>query len=171
MNKNTIISLVFVAALILGLMVWGRYAQKGAPAAAGQNQTQTPSAGTLTFAEKMYDFGTISMKNGNVAHLFKITNETSADVFIKKIVTSCMCTLAYLESPAGTKGPFGMEGMGHIPPADENVKAGESREVRVVYDPNAHGPAGVGRIDRLVMLSDASGKSLGQIEIKANVTP
>ena len=63
-----------------------------------------------------------------------------------------------------------MPGMGYVPPANETIKAGESRMIRVVYDPNAHGPAGVGRINRFVELVDSSGGTLG-LEIKALVTP
>ena len=82
-----------------------------------------------------------------------------------------MCTSAFNVEPNGSlKGPFKMPGMGYVPPANETIKAGESRVVRVVYDPNAHGPAGVGRIDRFVTLTDANGGTL-QLEIKALVTP
>ena len=63
-----------------------------------------------------------------------------------------------------------MPGMGYVPPANELIKAGESRTIRVVYNPNAHGPAGVGRIDRFVTLTDEAGGAL-QLEIKALVTP
>ena len=60
--------------------------------------------------------------------------------------------------------------MGYVPPVNETIKAGESRTIRVVYDPNAHGPAGVGPIDRFAILTDKSGGKL-QFEIKALVTP
>ena len=75
-----------------------------------------------------------------------------------------------VKGDGSTKGPFGMAGMGYVPPANETIKPGESRIVRVVYDPNAHGPAGVGQIDRFVTLTDSSGGTL-QFEIKALVTP
>mgnify|MGYP001618214936 FL=1 len=83
-----------------------------------------------------------------------------------------MCTTAYIIRENGSKSrPFGMPGHGGaVPRANEIIKAGESRDIEVVYDPNAHGPAGVGRIDRLVYLEDADGNKL-QFEIKANVTP
>ena len=53
---------------------------------------------------------------------------------------------------------------------NETIKAGESRIIRAVYDPNAHGPAGVGPIDRFLILTDSSGSKL-ELEIKAIVTP
>jgi len=121
-------------------------------------------------SEELFNFGTITMKDGLVDHVFRITNSSDEDIYVKKIHTSCMCTTAYLEDSTGEKGPFGMEGMGYLPPANETIRAGESRNIKVVYDPNAHGPAGVGAIDRFVYLTDASGDTL-QFEIKAVVTP
>ncbi len=129
------------------------------------------AAGVLVAAEKFYDFGTISMKNGNVTKDFTVNNPTDKDVFVSTLVTSCMCTSAFIVAPDGrSKGPFKMPGMGYVPPANETIKAGESRIIRVVYDPNAHGPAGVGPIDRFATLTDASDGTF-QFEIKALVTP
>lgn len=163
MKKTIIISIVIVFGLV-GIMFWGRNRQT-------TEVTQTSGAiSSLTAPETLYDFGTISMKNGLASHTFKITNSSDKDIYIKKVFTSCMCTSAYIESPNGEKGPFGMEGMGYVPPANETIKVGESLDIKVVYDPNAHGPAGVGTIDRLVYLTDASGGTL-QLEIKAEVTP
>ncbi|TSA45200.1 DUF1573 domain-containing protein [bacterium] len=165
MKKTIIIGTAIVLGLI-GLMIWGR-----------SNQTEisevsrdSGAISSLTASEKLYDFGKISMKDGLVNHMFKITNSSDKDVFVKKVVTSCMCTNAYIKNADGERGPFGMEGMGFVPPANETVKAGESLEIKAVYDPNAHGPAGVGFIDRFVYLTDASGGTL-QLEIKAVVTP
>jgi hypothetical protein len=163
MNK-TIIFVTLAAVGLIGLMWWGSIAQKAAKADTGVKSA-------LTVSEKLYDFGTISMKNGNVTKEFVITNPGNKDIFVPSVVTSCMCTKAFTVQKNGTtKGPFGMPGMGFVPPANETVKAGESLTVRVVYDPNAHGPAGVGPVDRFVTITDASGSKL-ELEIKAQVTP
>ncbi len=150
-----------------GLMWWGKSVQRPISAATG------PIAGAtnaLIAPERLYDFGTIRMANGNVSHVFKVTNPTGEDINVKSVYTSCMCTAAYIVNGGSRKGPFGMQGMGYVPPADEVIKAGETRDIEVVYDPNAHGPAGVGSIDRLVYLTDENGGTL-QLEIKAVVTP
>ena len=82
-----------------------------------------------------------------------------------------MCTAAYIVRGDGEKkGPFSMPGHRPVPKAKEIIKAGESRGIEVVYDPNAHGPAGVGMINRFVYLEDREGNKM-QFEIKANVTP
>lgn len=166
MNKNTIPIIVFVTIFggFIGLMWWGSLIQ-------GVAVSNTGAKSVLTASSTLYDFGTISMKNGNVTKDFTVTNSTSQDIFVPSLVTSCMCTKAFIvESDGTTKGPFGMPSMGYVPPANETIKAGENRIIRVVYDPNAHGPAGIGNIDRFVTLTDASGAGL-QFEIKALVTP
>lgn len=163
MNKIiVIITLVVVG--IIGLMIWGRSAQNTV-------EVDTGAISNLTYSEKLYDFGTISMKNGLVTKDFTVTNNTDKDIVIPSLTTSCMCTKAFFVKPDGiTKGPFGMPSMGYVPPLNETIKVGESRIVRAVYDPNAHGPAGVGPIDRFLFLTDATGGKL-QLEIKAMVTP
>jgi len=163
MNKTIIVVSIIIVGIV-GLMWWGHSIQK-------PTGTDTGAQGVLTSTDKFYDFGTISMKNGNVTKDFVVTNPTNKDVFVPTLVTSCMCTKAFMvELDGTTKGPFGMPNMGYVPPVNETIKAGESRTIRVVYDPNAHGPAGVGPIDRFAILTDKSGGKL-QFEIKALVTP
>lgn len=175
MESKTISIIAVVLLIFIGLFVWG-YAGKGGTTASVQNapgvrQLADTSKSALTASETFYDFGTISMKNGNVTKEFRIDNPTDRDITVSTVLTSCMCTTAFIVLPDGSiKGPFRMPGMGYVPPANEVIKAGESRVIRVVYDPNAHGPAGVGRIDRFVTLTDSSG-GVVQLEIKALVTP
>jgi hypothetical protein len=165
--KKNIITFVIILVGLFSLMWWGKPAQTSVPTP-GSN---TGAGSALTATEKLYDFGTISMANGKVDKIFKVTNLTDKDINVESVVTSCMCTVAYLESAGGEKGPFGMPGHGGpVAKANEIIKAGESRAVRVVYDPNAHGPAGVGPVDRFIYLTDASGRTL-ELEIKATVTP
>lgn len=164
MSKKIIIIGAVIVVGLLGFMWLGRNIQTAG------NSESSGTISLLTASEKSYDFGTISMKNGTVDHIFRITNTSDKDVEIKRVYTSCMCTVAYLESADGALGPFGMEGMGYLPPANETIRAGESKNVKVVFDPNAHGPTGVGAIDRLIYLTDASGGSL-QFEVRAVVTP
>ena len=74
----------------LGLMSWGRINQAIAP-------TQTNnSKSSLVAPEILYDFGTISMKNGLVSKEFAINNPTGEDITVRTVVTSCMCTAAFI---------------------------------------------------------------------------
>jgi len=165
----TIFATIFV---IVGLFIWG-YAGRAGTAASVQGASGAASnaKSALTAPQTFYDFGTIRMENGNVTKEFTVTNPTDKDITVSTVLTSCMCTTAFIVGADDKlKGPFSMPGMGYVPPANETIKPGESRIIRVVYDPNAHGPAGVGQIDRFVTLTDASGGTL-QFEIKALVTP
>lgn len=175
MESKTISIIAVVLVIFFGLFIWGYSGKSGATTSVASVQGAPGAASTskslLTAPEVSYDFGTISMKNGNVTKEFIVTNPTDKDINVPTLVTSCMCTSAFIVEPDGNlKGPFGMPGMGYVPPADERIKSGESRTIRVVYNPNAHGPAGVGRIDRFITLTDEAGGTL-QLEIKALVTP
>ncbi len=174
MESKSIIAIVLL--VFVGLFIWG-YAGKGVGAGATTasvqetSETNPASKSALTVPETLHDFGTISMKNRTVTKDFTVTNPTDKDITVETVLTSCMCTTAFLVTAEGkTKGPFGMAGMGYVPPANETIKPGENRTVRVVYDPNAHGPAGVGRTVRFITLTDDSGGTL-ELEIRALVTP
>lgn len=169
MNKKTLIIVFLIAFGFVGLLWWGKNTQASKPDQL-QSQSDIGEKSALVASEILYDFKTISMKDGLVNHIFEITNPTSSDINVKTLTTSCMCTKAYIEDVKGEKGPFGMPAMGSVPPANEIIKAGETVDIKVVYDPNAHGPAGVGKIDRLIYLKEPDGKAL-TLEIKAIVTP
>lgn len=164
MDSKTIVAGAIVLLAIGGLLYWGRADQ--AP-----RQTGSGGASALVSADALHDFGTISMKDGNVETMFAVSNPTDKDITLASLTTSCMCTNAYIENGGERRGPFGMPGHGGpVPRANEVVPAGGTLDIAVVYDPNAHGPAGVGPIDRFIYLVDNEGREL-QLEIKANVTP
>lgn len=163
--KKTIIGIV-VAIFILGGIIW-----IARPTL--QNTTASlpvDSSGSLIAQEANFDFGTISMAAGKVMHLFKIKNTGSEPVVIGKIYTSCMCTIATLQMNNESFGPYGMPGHGFIPKINEQLGAGEEATIDVVFDPAAHGPAGVGRIERVVYLENNGGQPL-ELKISAMVTP
>ena len=164
MNKPIAI-IVIIVVVLLGLMFFGQR-----NAATGPSAAEATVSSALTASEKLYDFGTISMVRGKVNHLFKITNPTGKDITVEDLTTSCMCTSAYFMDGATKQGPFGMPGMGYVPKANLLIKAGETKDIEVEYDPNAHGPAGVGSIDRFIYLASKSAGTL-ELEIKAVVTP
>ncbi len=164
MNTKAIIITLVAAAAVIGLMAVGYIKM------AGPTQAQLQTKGSLTASEIFFDFGTISMAKGKVAHAFEIANPTDSDIRVNNLETSCMCTVAYIGDGAAKQGPFGMPGMGGMTSADYVVKAHGTANVEVVFDPAAHGPAGVGEIDRLVYVTEANGGTL-QFEVKAVVTP
>jgi|SRR3989344_1967694 len=166
-NKTIIVTAILILS-IGGLFWWSRPDSNKAPT--DPNTDLAESA--LRALETFYDFGRISMRQGLVEKTFTVTNSSDRDMALEKITTSCMCTSAYLETAGGKeKGPFGMIGHSESAPrVNETIKAGEIRKVRVVFDPNAHGPAGIGIINRVVILEADSGDQL-ELEISATVTP
>jgi len=61
---------------------------------------------------------------------------------------------------------------GHIavPRINKSLNPGEEAIVEVVFDPTAHGPAGVGTIQRVVTIENNAGEPL-ELQFSAVVTP
>ncbi len=134
---------------------------------------QNASSLNLQIEPQSYDFGTISMKNGMVTKVFKIKNTKNEPILLSQLYTSCMCTNASIKINGKDIGPFGMlggHGGGGMKMLNETFKAGDEAEVSVVFDPNAHGPSGIGVIERSVSLQSDKGE-VASVNIKANVTP
>ena len=113
---------------------------------------QVAAASPLMSPEPFINFGNISMAAGKVSYRFRISNTGESAITITKMYTSCMCTVATLITLAGTKGPFGMPGHGANPGIFESIAPGGAAQVEVVFDPAAHGPAGIGPTDRIVTI-------------------
>lgn len=177
MNKTTLIGIV-IAIIVLGGIVWfARPKPTGGDGMARPGSQSTPPAllspnsdGMLSAEETSFDFGTISMAAGKVEHAFKIKNASSEPLVIEKIYTSCMCTTAALVVGGKRFGPYGMPGHGFIPKINEKMDAGEEAIIEVVFDPAAHGPAGVGRIQRTITIENNAGQPL-ELGFTALVTP
>ncbi|MEK7507704.1 MAG: DUF1573 domain-containing protein [Patescibacteria group bacterium] len=166
-NKNIIVVSLLII-LVVGLILWGKLGS-ARPADSAAIATGSTSA---TFADSIpaYDFGSVSMARGNVEHEFAITNTTEADFTVTKAETSCMCTNVVLRLPDGKEiGPFGMPGHGFAQAINAVIGAGEKLIARVIFDPAAHGPAGIGQIERAVMLATNKGPIM--IQFRAKVTP
>jgi len=169
MNKKNIFTVLLTIVALVGLMLWGKSAQKSAPVATSAAEGEV-LAGDLFAEETFYDFKTIRMKDGKVSYSFNVINKGESDLVLERVTTSCMCTVAYVVNGENKKGPFGMPGHGgSVPKVNDTIKAGETREIEVVFDPNAHGPAGVGLIERVVRLE--YGEKTLELNIKAVVTP
>ena len=168
MSKKTIYIVIILLAIV-GLLFWF-----GRPD--GQEVTDGSVSGDNTATEALlptvsaYDFGTISMAKGVVKYDYEIENTLAIPVTITKLYTSCMCTKANLITRTGTKGPFGMPGHGlSVPTISEIVEPGDKFTVEAIFDPAAHGPSGIGRIERAVVLETSEGNL--ELNFSANVTP
>ncbi len=169
--KNLITLILIIAVLIVGLFLWKG---KKSPAAGGVIATLSGPTTQASVAEpsSAYDFGLVSMAKGNVEHDFAITNTTDSDVTINQAETSCMCTEALLKLPDGKEmGPYGMSGHGSSFSRSVGaiIKPGEAITVKVIFNPAAHGPSGIGKIERVVTLS--TGRGPLTMQFRAEVTP
>lgn len=166
MNQNKSIFLGALASLaILGGIIW-----LAKPDATTNQEASASGDGKLAAEESSFDFGSISMAKGNVSRNFKIKNTGAGTATINKIYTSCMCTVATLEVRREKWGPFGMPGHGLVPNLKIKLAPGEEAGVEAVFDPAAHGPAGVGQIERAVIIESDSGEPL-ELRFTALVTP
>lgn len=130
-----------------------------------------PGSGTaLTSREPSFNFGTVSMASGKVTHRYRIANDSADPIVIRKLYTSCMCTTASLLKGVQEFGPFGMPGHSPIPAINQTLAPRESAYVDVVFDPAAHGPAGIGPIERVVTIENSARQPL-ELAFSAHVTP
>ncbi|MBI2673775.1 MAG: DUF1573 domain-containing protein [Candidatus Zambryskibacteria bacterium] len=163
---NKIIIGIITTILVLGGLIW-----IARPDSQSNNIASIKSNGTLAVEEaNNYDFGAISMSKGIVTHQFKIKNTSDEAVVVNKIYTSCMCTTAKFIVGDKQIGPVGMPGHGAIPSINQTISPNEEAIVEVVFDPAAHGPAGVGRIQRTVTLENNAGQPI-ELQFTAVVTP
>ena len=162
--KNILFYIVAVVAIVGGV-IWLARPGQDAPI-----DPTTTIISALTSTENQYDFGTISMANGNVNKVFTVTNNSADPALIEKIYTSCMCTSAKLKIGDKNLGPFGMPGHGIVPKVNQTLDPSKSAQIEVIFDPNAHGPAGVGPIERVVFVEEKGRQPL-ELTIKAMVTP
>ena len=58
---------------------------------------------------------------------------------------------------------------GAVPKINQVVAPDGSASIEVEFDPNAHGPAGIGLMERVVFLETSAG--MREFNIKAMVTP
>jgi len=115
----------------------------------------------LEIEETFFNFGKVSLEEGLVEHKFKVINRGEEAVMIEKIYTSCMCTTALVldEEDVEMAGPFGMPGHGVSVKTEINVLPGEEKLIKAVFDPAAHGPAGIGLARRSIYLETNSSSS------------
>lgn len=164
MNPKIVIAgVIGVVVLVFGA-AFGLSRPQAGPTVAAEN------SGKLEAKETVYDFGEVSMAKGVVTKKFSVVNEDSKTATVTKLFTSCMCTKAKLTSNGQEWGPFGMPGHESIPKIAAEIPAGEAAEVEVAFDPAAHGPAGVGQIERVVTL-ELNGQQPLTFAFRANVTP
>ncbi len=156
------ISLILMV-LVIGGLVWIGNKKEFQPATVGGF-----FGGTLTVKENFYDFGSVKINGGFANHEYVLENASDKIVKIGEVSTSCMCTTTQVMIGNKTYGPFGMPG--HLGASKVNavVNPGEKMVVKATFDPAAHGPTGIGMIERQIFVNIGAEQSL-VLEFKANV--
>jgi hypothetical protein len=161
-----------VAATVIAVVAASPGLRSAAPPASAMAAAPAASSARAPLAarESDFDFGTISMAAGKVSHRFWIRNESGGPLRIQRIFTSCMCTTASLVKSARLVGTYGMPGHGPLPPVNQTLNPEEAAYLDVVFDPAAHGPAGLGPTARVVTIEHAAGTPV-KLAFTANVRP
>ena len=135
-----------------------------------KNQPGNPK---IEIAPAEYDAGQVPINGGLVKKTFEVKNSGIGALKIENIWTSCMCTKAVLKVGDKTSPEFGMPEHGSSPAFwSEEIKAGETAELEVIFDPLAHGPQGIGQIVRAIYLAtNDPEKTKAEILFSANVIP
>lgn len=173
-EQKILLSIIGFTVLIFGIIfvaVKPNFQQSSLGSHRAAVNSENQLGGLLSAPETAFDFGKISMKDGKVTHRFTVKNKGTGEVTINKLYTSCMCTNAVLYRSGKKFGPFGMPGHGMIPSINQRLRPGEEVQVEVIFDPAAHGPAGVGRVERVVYLDNDASPRPFELRIAAEVTP
>jgi len=161
--KNKNLGMYIIGAIVVvGIAIWAMSGSGGGGDNNGNDDVLASSASALVATtEDEFDFGAISMKDGDVTHDFEIKNDGNEPIKIQKVFTSCACTTAFITDSSGKRyGKFGMPGhKGILPKTDITVASGESITLRAVYNPAKHGPAGVGLAKRSIYVESNSSKT------------
>lgn len=139
--KNFFIALLIIGSLALGGFIISLGMPEGSP--------EVPQELIFSSSDELsHNWGEINILGGDVTKTFTLTNDQKAPLVLSGAVTSCMCTTAEFTLNDGSKsGVFGMHGG---PDWTHTVQPGESFDVKVTFDPLAHGPSATGPIMRTV---------------------
>ena len=136
-------------------------------------KSETPITGQVEGLEanpESYELGDIPINGGLVTKDYEVKNITDKTVKLKKIATSCMCTKAKVTINNNETRLFSMEGMGDKnPPVNLELEAGKVAKVTAVFDPAAHGPKGIGPIDRSVILTFSDPVGIKELKFNGKV--
>lgn len=115
------------------------------PTATAQGQSVVVDK-TLTFENKVHDFGMISESDGLQTCIFKYRNNSNAAIVIQKVIVSCACTqVEWSEKP---------------------IKPGESGEIKVLFSNRI----GTGNFDKSISVSVSSSSYQTILRVRGVVT-
>lgn len=140
-EQKVIVGFIIATLLILGGGVW-------ILSKASSPQVVASVEAKLVAEEKTFDWGQIPYSGGDATKTFTIKNNGNGVLKLFNIKTSCACTQAQVNIDGVNSPYFGMHTtsgwMGEVQP-------GKEAQLKVIFDPDFHGPSGVGPVERLVV--------------------
>ncbi len=170
--RKTLYGLIGISVVVIAFGVYRSFESVAGPQpqATGPAQAASAQSGALISMRPSLDLGTVSMAAGKLSFSYLVKNGGGEPLTIKRIYTSCMCTNATLVTATERKGPFGMPGHGLPTAVKAQLAPEETASVAVVFDPAAHGPSGLGRIERFVTVESAEAPPL-ELRMVVSVQP
>ncbi|MBI3659634.1 DUF1573 domain-containing protein [Candidatus Acetothermia bacterium] len=151
-NRNARIilwSAIPVVVLLLGIGIYF-LVQSASTSKTSTARATTDGTPVLSITPETQDLGTIDSSKGLVTTYYTVKNSGNGDLVINEMETSCMCTKASLVVNDQEGPSFGMRAHGGLPKGwSARLKPGESAQLKVTYDPNAHGHY-VGSVERMI---------------------
>jgi hypothetical protein len=167
-DRRMLIIGVVAGVLILGGITAGVISSNGGSSG---DQSGTPK---IQIDQEKFDFGDVSMANGKISKIIQIKNEGDGDLKLSNIYTSCMCTTVTVKIDGKKSPSFGMRGHGQTFSFwEEALGPGQTADLDVIFDPNAHGPDATGPITRAIYIhsnDNNQGDTQSAITFTANVT-
>lgn len=128
-----------------------------------QNYSLKTNDAAIPVSSKNYsthqDLGQISMSKGVRQLSYTFKNNSDQPLQLNNLYTSCMCTKVKIIVGGQESAFAGMQGhKSGLMPINPNMELepGQKAELLVEFDPNAHGPKGVGPMTRSIILETNS---------------
>lgn len=141
-EKNLFIGIMILTLLILTGATF--FLSQGSSSAAKIEVSQNVK---IEVPERKFNWGEIKMSKGNAIKTFALKNSGTDVLKLTNIKTSCHCTKAQVGIDGAGSPLFGMN---DVSSWVGEVLPGKEAQLKVIFDPNFHGPTGVGPIERLV---------------------
>ena len=156
MTKEGRVILAFIIGTIVlvgGLAFWMTKVSSGDGSGRDKLVPNTPIEKLEANPPGVMDLGDVPYRGGVISKSFEVKNTSDSEISLKKITTSCMCTKAKFVVDGRESKFYGMEMNGDLNPLiDYKLAPGKTARVIFDFDPAAHGPQGIGPVDRTITL-------------------
>jgi hypothetical protein len=135
-----------------------------------QIATVTTKISNIEALETIDQLGEVPRLGGVVVKEYSFKNTGDQPVKLGRLNTSCMCTKAKVVIGDKESQQYGMESPGSLNPSLGYILApGQTGKVVVYFDPDAHGPKGIGPFSRVISLYFQDPQGLKEFKFSGTV--